>query len=135
MGIAGKKKATDLITEVFSYIRQIEASGAEATMSGRLAGRLMVEMYRVLTGEMPQSPGIEIEYHADELPGVELSSPVERDPSIVRTVMPQRLRGEPDVIWEEGGHEEKEGRSRGCLDGARAYPRAKGLQPPGKGKT
>jgi len=78
MGIAAKKKATDIITELFSNIREIENRGAEATMSSRLAGRLLVEVYRLLTGEMPQSPGIEIEFRADELPAVELASPTER---------------------------------------------------------
>ena len=66
----------------------------DVLVSARMAGRRMVEIYRLLTGEMPQSPGIEVEYRSNELPGVEFSSPLERDPSELYYAHP----GDPDIL-------------------------------------
>lgn len=136
MGTAARKKqATDIITSVFRGIKEAEVgvAGVHITIDARLAGRMMVSIYRLLTGEMPQSPGIEIEFRADELPAVELASPTERGPNRALYVQAGGGPGEPDVIWEEGDHaEEGIGSS---LDGARPYQGARGLQPPKKGKA
>lgn len=119
MNEARKKKATDFITKCLQDDSLYAAWRA-------------TEVYRLLTGEMPQSPGLEKIYAPDEMPGVELASPTERDPSRLLYVQAGEY-GEPDVIWEEGDHAEKGTGS--SLDGAQAHRGAKGLQPPGKSKT
>jgi hypothetical protein len=83
-----KVMATNLIRDFF---QQGDPSGLVSTQE---AGRRMVEIYRLLTDEMPQAPGIEFEYHADETPAVEWSSPTERDPCEIQYVVP----GNPDII-------------------------------------
>lgn len=93
------------------------------------AARGMIEIFRLLTGDMPQSPGVEKLYDANELPGVEWASPVERDPNRVWYVTP----GDPDIIEEKGDHEER-GAGR-LLDGAEKHQGRRRLQSPGKGET
>jgi len=87
----------------------------DVLVSARVAGRRMVEIYRLLTGEMPQAVGIEAEYFSDEMPGVEFASPTERDPSEVVYVHPG-LGGEPDVLIKgdqnEGREEHRTGDQR-----------------------
>jgi hypothetical protein len=67
----------------------------------------MVEVYRLLTGEMPQSPGIEFVYRADETPAVEWSSPIERRPDELLYVLPG-FSGEPDIVIKGDHHGEQE---------------------------
>jgi hypothetical protein len=58
----------------------------------------MVEIYRLLTGEMPQAAGIEVEYQGDELPGVEFASPIERNPNEIFHVNISVHLGDPDIL-------------------------------------
>ena len=88
-----KTRAAHLIREHFEVLQGANSHHLVLT-SARDSGRRMVEIYRLLTGELPQVPGIEIAFHADETPAVEWSSPTERDPSEVLYVLP----GNPDII-------------------------------------
>ncbi|NNL46951.1 MAG: hypothetical protein HKO76_01115 [Acidimicrobiia bacterium] len=94
----------------------------------------MIEIFRLLTGDMPQSPGVEKLFNADELPGVEWASPVERDPNKVFCVVTGEF-SEPDVIIEEEKEEHGQRGADRLLDGAEAHKGGRRLQPPGKGKT
>jgi hypothetical protein len=78
-------------------------------VSAREAGRRMIEIYRLLTDEMPQVPGIEMEYKGDELPAVEFASPSERDPNETYYVITGDGAGEPDVLikGDQNGNSEK----------------------------
>ena len=102
---ARKVRATNLISEHFALFR---AGRTEITMYE--AGKLLVELYRELTGEMPQSPGIEMLYHADETPAVEFVSPSEGLPDNIQCVVPG-FNGEPDILL-EGDHYESKGKER-----------------------
>ena len=115
-----RKRATDIITKCLQDDSLYAAWRA-------------TEVYRLLTGEMPQAPGLEKIYNSDELPGVEWASPVERDPGEVLYVhVGEGL--EPDIIrGEEGSHGK---RGADCLlDGAQTHPGPKRLQPQRKGKA
>ena len=99
--------ATAIIEEHFRLLRGVKGR-EDVLVSGRTSGRWMVEIFRLLTGSMPQAAGIEVEFHGDELPGVEFASPVERDPNDVYFVYPGKL-GEPDVLvpGDQHGKEER----------------------------
>jgi len=83
-------KAAKLIEEWFAPLQQ-----EDKEVSARKAGTVMVALYRLLTGEMPQSPGIPI--LSDELPGVNFDSYRQRI---------NRLGDgkEPDIFVEEEEH-------------------------------
>ena len=100
-----KTQAALIIEEHFSRLEKCRGGG-DVLISAREAGRRMVEIYRLLTGEMPQSAGIEAEYSGDELPGVEFASPLERDPNDIFYVYP----GLPDVLIPGDQHESDRGR-------------------------
>ena len=100
--------ATRIIEEHFRLLRGVKGK-EDVLVSGRISGRWMVEIFRLLTGSMPQAAGIEVEFHGDELPGVEFASPVERDPNDVYFVYPGK-EGQPDVLV-PGDHHEEEGRA------------------------
>lgn len=88
-----KTQAALIIEEHFQSLKG-RRDGDDVLVSARAAGRRMVEIYRLLTGEMPQSGGVEAEFRGDELPGVEFPSPLERDPNEIFYVYP----GPPDVL-------------------------------------
>ncbi len=92
-----RQQATDIIREHFRLLVKIDAK-TDVLVSAREAGRRMVEIYRLLTNEMPQAPGIEAEYLGDELPAVEFASPTERDPNETYYVVPKARAGEPDLL-------------------------------------
>ena len=99
-----RQQAAKIIEEHF---RAITRAKEDVLVSGREAGRRMVEIYRLLTGEMPQAPGIESEFRADELPALEWASPSERDPNEVFQVIASNGL-EPDIIIpgdQNGSHE------------------------------
>lgn len=100
-----KTQAAKIIEEHFRYLSSARVKGDDVPVSAREAGRRMVEIYRLLTGEMPQAAGIEEEYHGDELPGVEFPSPLERDPNEVFYVHP----GQPDILipGDQHGNDQK----------------------------
>jgi len=100
----GKYQAAKIIEEHFRVLVSRKAD-EDVLVSARASGRRMVEIYRLLTNEMPQSVGIEAEYHVDELPGVEYTSPVERPPDEILYVHPGQ-GGEPDVVIEGDLNEE-----------------------------
>lgn len=91
-----RSQAARIIEEHFRRLKSVRP-GEDVLVSARQTGRAMVEVYRLLTGSMPQSAGIEAEFHGDELPGVEFASPTERDPNKVYYVHPGQ-DGEPDVL-------------------------------------
>jgi len=102
-----RRQATDIIREHFEGLQR-RGPGEDVLVSAREAGRRMVEIYRLLTNEMPQAPGIEVEYHGDELPAVEFASPTERDPNETYYVITGERAGEPDVMikGDQDGNEE-----------------------------
>lgn len=83
--------------------------GRDVLVSAKGAGRRMVEIYRLLTNEMPQSPGIEAVYNSDEEPAVEWATPVERPPDELFYVEPG-FGGEPDILFkgDQDGTSKKE---------------------------
>jgi hypothetical protein len=100
-----KTQAASIIEEHFRSLNRglakVDSTGRSADdvfVSARAAGRRMVEIYRLLTGEMPQAAGIEIEYRGDELPGVEFASPIERDPNEIFHVNVSVHLGDPDIL-------------------------------------
>jgi hypothetical protein len=58
MNLSRKSKAAKLIEEHFQKI-QSASPGVNVLVCGREVGRRMVEIYRLLAGEMPQAAGIE----------------------------------------------------------------------------
>ena len=91
-----RQQASDIIREHFQSLKGVGA-GTDVLVSARGSGRRMVEIYRLLTGEMPQAPGIEAEYYGDETPAVEFASPTERDPNETYYVVTGRGE-DPDVL-------------------------------------
>jgi len=61
------------------------------------ACRRMVEIYRILTNEMPQSPGLEELYRSNEEPAVEWATPLERTPDELFYVQPG-FGNKPDIL-------------------------------------
>jgi hypothetical protein len=98
------QQAAELIRRHFELLDRLEPGVADILVSAREAGRKMVEIYRLLTGEMPQSPGVEHEYQPEETPAVEWSAPTERDPNDINYVHP----GDPDVVIKGDQHEDRE---------------------------
>jgi len=92
-----RQQATDIIREHFYSLKDVD-SDTDVMVSARSTGRMMVEIYRLLTNEMPQAPGIEAEYYGDETPAVEFVTPTERDPSETYYVIPGVGVGNPDVM-------------------------------------
>lgn len=90
-----RARATKIIEEHFKCI----SNEIEVLVSAREAGRKMVEIYRLLTGDMPQAVGIDVEYRGDELPGVEFATPMERSAQRVTAVHPG-FGDEPDILIE-----------------------------------
>lgn len=90
-----KTQAAAIISEHFRVLNL--HPGEDVLVSGRASGRQMVEIYRLLTGEMPQSPGIEDVYETGETPAVEWSTPVERNPNELFYVQPG-FGGDPDIL-------------------------------------
>lgn len=88
-----KQTASRIIEEHFRVLQ----NRYDAPVSAREAGWRMVEIYRLLAGEMPQSPGIEAVYRCDETPGVEWRTPNERDPNEVFHVVTDEGEG-PDIL-------------------------------------
>ena len=85
--------ATDIITAFFKRLKE----SPKLYVSGRDAGVQMVQIYRLLTGEMPQSPGIEYDFSSEEMPALEWASPTERDPDKILCVHPGS-GDSPDII-------------------------------------
>jgi hypothetical protein len=109
-----KQQATEIIREHFLKLRHVEEN-EDVLVSAREAGRRLVEIYRLLTNEMPQSPGIEVEYYGDETPAVEFASPTERDPNEAFYVV-TGSGNEPDILikGDQNGSDEKS--SEGSID-------------------
>lgn len=109
-----RQQAADIVREHFRSLERIGPK-EDVLVSAREAGRKMVEIYRLLTGDMPQAPGIEVEYAGDELPAVEFASPSERDPNEIYYVM-TGAGGEPDVLIKGDQHGNQEGNTQGQLE-------------------
>ena len=125
-----KQIAADIIAEHFRCL--VGRTSLEAVLvSAEEAGMKMVEIYRALTGEMPQAPGIEELYFSDETPAVEFVAPTERRPDEIAYVHPGEL-GEPDIIikGDQHGDQEKDLLEEAKLstDGAGSRP-TRGLLP------
>ena len=110
-----KQQATDIIREHFHKLSGVKGR-EDVSVSAREAGRRMVEIYRLLTNEMPQAPGIEVEYYGDETPAVEFASPTERDPNEAFYVLTGSdnepdilIKGDQDGNRKEGSGENSEG--------------------------
>jgi hypothetical protein len=101
-----KSQAAAIISEHFRVLKGI-SSNQDVLVSAKEAGRQMVEIYRLLTSEMPQSTGIEVMYNTDEVPAVEWASPTERPPDELFYVRPGFGR-EPDILIK--GDQDGEGR-------------------------
>lgn len=101
-----KTQAAAIIREHF---RMMQGGRENVLVSAREAGSRMVEIYRLLTNEMPQSPGIEAVYDADEVPAVEWATPIERRPDELFYVEPG-FGGEPDIMikGDQNGTSQKE---------------------------
>ena len=102
-----RQQAAKIIEEHFAALQDLK-SGTDVLVSARDTGRRMVEIYRLLTNEMPQAPGIESEYHSDELPALEWTSPTERDPNEHYQVITDVT--EPDILipGDQNGDKESE---------------------------
>jgi hypothetical protein len=106
-----RQRAADLITQHFKVLEDVEPN-TTVLVDARHTGKMMVEIYRLLTNEMPQSPGIDIEYFGNETPAVEWASPTERDPGEVYYVHP----GNPDILI-KGDHHGEESRIQKSITG------------------
>ena len=114
-----KRQATAIISELFKVLRH----DPDAAISVEEAGRRMVEIYRLLTDEMPQSPGIEEVFDADEELAVEWATPIERRPDELFYVKPG-FGGEPDILikGDQNGTSQKEIQSPQDQDCQKALP-------------
>jgi hypothetical protein len=97
--------ATNIITAFFKRLKE----SPKLYVSGRDAGIQMVQLYRLLTGEMPQSPGIEYDFSPEEMPALEWASPTERDPDKILCVHPGSGTS-PDIILK--GDQDDEGTAK-----------------------
>jgi hypothetical protein len=97
-----KSRAAAIISEHFKVL-DMHPDVEDVYVSARDAGCRMVEIYRLLTDEMPQSPGIEAVYNADEQPAVEWAAPIERRPDELFYVKPG-FGGEPDILIKGDQH-------------------------------
>ena len=104
-----RQQAVKIIEEHFAALQNLKQSD-DVLVSARDTGRRMVEIYRLLTNEMPQVPGLESEYHSDELPALEWASPTERDPNECYQVITDVT--EPDILipGDQNGDQESEDR-------------------------
>ena len=109
-----KTQAAAIISEHFRSLTKRQPGGI-VLVSAEHAGRQMVEIYRLLTNEMPQSPGIEATYDADEVPAVEWASPTERRPDELFYVKPG-FGGEPDILIKG----DQDGTSKKAIQGNQA---------------
>ena len=113
--------ATDIITELFKRLHKTPS----LFISGRDAGVKMVQIYRLLTGEMPQSPGIEYDFSPEEMPALEWASPTERDPDKILCVHPGS-GDSPDIILK--GDQDDESATKKERLGWFSPPRARQLK-------
>ena len=123
-----KTQAAAIISEHFRSLEGVPP-GEDVSVSARGAGRRMVEIYRLLTREMPQSPGIEALYESNEVPAVEWSSPTERRPDELFYVQPG-FGGEPDIVIKG----DQDGSSPKEIQSAKAQGRIEGKGKTGKGE-
>ena len=122
-----RQQASDIIREHFRSLERIGPK-EDVLVSARAAGRRMVEIYRLLTGDMPQAPGIEVEYAGDELPAVEFASPSERNPNDVYYVMTGSGK-EPDILIKGDQHgNEESNTTKGQLENGRPKSLSEGEQ-------
>jgi hypothetical protein len=102
-------KKTQAAAIIREHFQMMEAGRENVLVSAKEAGRRMVEIYRLLTDEMPQSPGLEEFYGSDEEPAVEWATPNERRPDELFYVEPG-FGGEPDILikGDQDGTSQKE---------------------------
>ena len=77
----------------------------------------MVELYWLLTREMPQVPGIEFDFPLTFEPALEWT-PHEADPNKIVSVIPG-FGEKPDILIKGDQDAEEEAKDRGELDGRR----------------
>jgi len=102
-------KKTQAAAIIREHFRMMEAGRENVLVSAKVAGSRMVEIYRLLTNEMPQAPGIDAVCDADEEPAVEWATPIERRPDELFYVEPG-FGGEPDIMikGDQDGTSQKE---------------------------
>jgi hypothetical protein len=96
-----KQQAAKIIEEHFACLRRARPN-EDVLVSAREAGRRLVEVFRLLTDDMPQATGIDVEFTPDERPALEWVSPTERDPNELYAVDP--APGGPDILTPMGDH-------------------------------
>jgi hypothetical protein len=125
-----RQQAAKIIEEHFACLRRAKPR-EDVLVSARESGRRLVEVFRLLTGDMPQAAGIDVEFTPDETPALEWTSPVERDPNELYAVDTQP--GGPDILTPMGDHHgssQKEDEEENRIE----ENTGQGLQGPGQSK-
>ena len=127
-----KQQAARVIEEHFAQLRRLKPN-EDVLVSAREAGRRLVEVFRLLTDDMPQAVGIDIEFTPDERPALEWASPTERDPNELYAV--DVVPGGPDILTPRGDqHGNQESNQENCLkegagEGIEGRSKTKALPP------
>jgi hypothetical protein len=100
-------RATELIRQTYAVGPQILPADLAKTFRKK-----MVELYWLLTGEMPQVPGIELDFPYSFEPALEWT-PHEADPNQIMSVIPGLGEG-PDILikGDQDAEEEEKDRRR-----------------------
>jgi hypothetical protein len=95
-----RHKAAEVIKEQVEIVRRFlhpREGDYRCACISRLAGKRMVEIYQLFTGEMPQVENLHLFNMSPTAPAIEFIAPIEGDPSNITYVHPG-LGGEPDII-------------------------------------